>query len=76
MNLETVLKETESWSVDEQIELAERVWDRIADSGYMPPLGEALKAELGRRIAEHKANPGAAIPWEQVKAELLARARQ
>jgi len=40
-------------------------------------LSEARKRELERRLAEHEANPGDAIPWEGVQAEALARfARQ
>jgi putative addiction module component (TIGR02574 family) len=38
-----------------------------------PPLGPALRQELDRRLAEHLANPGDVIPWEQVEAEALAR---
>ena len=36
-------------------------------------LTEAQKAEIDRRLAAHRANPQAAIPWEQVEAEALAR---
>ena len=36
-------------------------------------LTEAQKAEIDRRLVAHRANPQAAIPWEQVKAEALAR---
>jgi putative addiction module component (TIGR02574 family) len=39
-------------------------------------LSEEQKQELRRRAAEHEANPEDAIPWEQVKAEALARFRK
>jgi putative addiction module component (TIGR02574 family) len=29
-----------------------------------------MKAEIDRRLATHAANPDAAIPWEQVEAQL------
>lgn len=33
------------------------------------------REELERRLAAHKASPGDVVPWEVVKAQLLARAR-
>jgi putative addiction module component (TIGR02574 family) len=63
----------------EQMTPAERIlyvqdlWDRIAEHPEDVEVGEAWKAELDRRLAAHQADPDAAIPWEQVKANLLAR---
>jgi putative addiction module component (TIGR02574 family) len=63
----------------EQMTPAERIlyvqdlWDRIAEHPEDVEVSEAWKAELDRRLAAHQADPGAAIPWEQVKANLLAR---
>ena len=34
---------------------------------------EAQKKELDRRLAEHKANPGSAIPWDEFRTELRER---
>jgi len=36
-------------------------------------LTEAQKREIDRRLAAHDANPGGAIPWEQVEAETVLR---
>ena len=36
-------------------------------------LTNELKAEIDRRLADAEANPGDSVPWEQVKAEALAR---
>jgi len=36
-------------------------------------LSQAQMAELHRRIAEHCADPSAAVPWEQVRAKLFLR---
>jgi putative addiction module component (TIGR02574 family) len=63
-------------SVEERIELAERIWDSIASDVAKAPLTEAEKQEIDRRLAAHEANPHAAIPWEQVEAEALARLRR
>lgn len=56
--------------LSEQIELAEALWENIADAGYEPPLSGAQAAELDRRVEEHRRNPQAAIPWNQIRTEL------
>jgi len=73
MDYETVLSEVESWPVDDRVRLVQDVWDRLPDQGHEPELSEAMKAELDRRIEEMDRNPEAGIPWEVVKARLLAR---
>ena len=63
----------------EQMTTAERVlyvqalWDRIAAEPDGVPLSEAQRVEVRRRVEEHRANPGSAIPWEQVLARARAR---
>lgn len=63
-------------SVDDRIALAQEIWDSIADEVARAPLTEAQRHEIDRRLAAHRANPQAAIPWEQVEAEALARLRR
>ena len=60
-------------SVDERLQLVEEIWDSIADEVEASPLTEAQRQEVDRRWAAHMANPQAAVPWEQVKAEILDR---
>ena len=60
-------------SVDERIQLVQEIWDSIADQVARAPLSDALRQELERRVADHEANPGDVIPWEQIEAEALAR---
>jgi putative addiction module component (TIGR02574 family) len=62
-------------SIEDRIALAQAIWDSIAAETERVPLTEAQIAELRRRVADHEANPDDVIPWEQVKAEALARAR-
>ena len=63
----------------EQMTPAERIlyvqdlWDRIAEDPEGVPVSDAMKVELDRRLAEHRADPSTAIPWDQVKAELRRR---
>jgi len=60
-------------TVDQRVELAQAILDSITAETEKFQLTEAQKREIDRRLAAHAANPGSAIPWEQVKAEALAR---
>lgn len=63
-------------SVAERLALAEAIWDSVAPQIAAAPLTDAQKVEIDRRLAAHRANPQAAIPWEQVEAAALARLQQ
>lgn len=60
----------EKLSVEERIALVEELWDSIAED---TPLTEPQRAELGRRLEEHKRDPGDVVPWEIIKASIAAR---
>ena len=60
-------------SVSERIQLAEDIWDSIAEAGALP-LTEAQRQELDRRLADAEANPGVGTPWDAVKARLRGSA--
>ena len=60
-------------SVEERIDLVQRIWDSISHDSMVVPLSEAQRSELERRADEDDANPDDVIPWEQVMAESLAR---
>jgi putative addiction module component (TIGR02574 family) len=60
-------------SVEERLALVEEIWASIAADVELSPLTEEQQREVDRRLAAHRANPQAAIPWEQVEAEALAR---
>ena len=63
-------------SVEDRLRLVQEIWDSIAAEVEQSPLTEAQRQEVDRRLAAHRANPQAAIPWEQVEAEALSRLRQ
>ncbi|HEY2827578.1 MAG TPA: addiction module protein [Pirellulales bacterium] len=63
-------------STAERLALVHEVWDSIAAEIEKAPLSEAQRQEIDRRLAAHQANPNAAIPWQQVEAEALARLRK
>ena len=76
MTLEMLLSEVDRWPVEDRVRLVQAVWDRLVDQGHEPDLNDELKAELDRRLEAHRLNPRAAIPWERVEAEALARLRR
>jgi putative addiction module component (TIGR02574 family) len=63
-------------SVSERLDLIGAIWDSISAEVESHPLNEAQRQEIDRRLAAHAANPQAALPWEQVEAEALARLRR
>lgn len=62
-------------TVDQKIELAHAILESITAETEQFQLTEAQKREIDRRLAAHAANPGSAIPWEEVEAAALARFR-
>ncbi len=62
-------------SRDDRLALVQEIWDMIA-AEQQPLLSEAQREELKRRLAEDDASPDDVIPWEQVKAETLARLKR
>jgi len=59
-------------SVSERIQLVEDIWDSIAaEASNTVELSQAQIAELHRRVAEHRADPSTAVPWEQVRSKLF-----
>ena len=60
-------------SVGDRIRLIGDIWETIHADSEPPPLTEAQRAELRRRIAEHKRDPSRAIPADLVFAELRKR---
>lgn len=55
--------------VEDRLLLVGKIWDSISDEG-LPPISEAMRQLIDRRIAEADANPKASIPAEEVFAEL------
>lgn len=61
-------------SVAERIQLVEDIWDSIAVEGSPAvALTDAQLAELRRRSQAHDADLSSAVPWEEVRVELLHR---
>ena len=54
----------------ERIQLAQELWDSVAGAPDLLELSEEQRAELDRRLAEDRANPDDAIPWQELRKEL------
>lgn len=63
-------------SVAERLMLVQQILDSVVADQPLPPLSEAKRQELARRLAEHAADPADVVSWERVKAEASARWRQ
>jgi putative addiction module component (TIGR02574 family) len=60
----------------ERIQLAEDLWDSVAAHPEgLPPMSEAERREIDRRLAEHEAAPESAIPWEEVRKRLWSEVK-
>ncbi len=63
-----------SLSVAERIQLAEDIWDSIAaEDSEAASLTPAQVQEVQTRLQAHDQDPSTAVPWEQVRSELLQR---
>lgn len=57
---------------NQRLALAIALWDSLDEEAREEamPLDSALCAELDRRWTAHLANPGAAVPWDEVRSQL------
>jgi putative addiction module component (TIGR02574 family) len=70
--MNTLLKDIEALGVHEKLQLVEDLWDSI-DEELMPPLSEALKAELDRRAARADAHPDSGTSLQEIALSLSVR---
>ena len=78
MNKTVLLDELMQLSPPERLDIAEKLWDSVHPPGSIRPgepfvLTDEQKAELDRRLEEHKRHPERAEPWDVVRARLWAR---
>lgn len=64
----TLLQAIAALPRDEQIELIEAVWDRLAAQDEAPALSEAQRQELDRRLDSLSRDASTSLSWEQVRA--------
>lgn len=71
MTKRQIQQEVLQLSVDEQLELAEAIWDRL-ETEPQPVIPEWQKRLLDECIAEDDADPDAGSSWSEVKQRILA----
>jgi putative addiction module component (TIGR02574 family) len=67
----TALRELETLSVPERVQLVEDLWDSIARSNAEVPVPQWQKDELERRKRKYLRNPNAGRTWHQAKKDIL-----
>lgn len=63
-------------AVEDKIKYVQALWDRIAANTDQVPLHEWQEEILRQRLAEHRANPEQAVPWEDVIDRVRSRLRR
>jgi putative addiction module component (TIGR02574 family) len=71
-----LLQQVSELTVEDQLALVEAIWDGIVRSGTVPEPTDGQKAELDKLLAEHEANPGDVLTWDEVEAAANVRMRQ
>jgi putative addiction module component (TIGR02574 family) len=67
MSATEVLQQFRSLPREEQLRVAEQIWNEIDDCFTESP---ALVAELNDRLEDARRNPNAGIPWEAIDEEM------
>lgn len=63
----------EKLTTAERMQLAEELYDGLPDAAEPPPLTDAQRADLERRLEAFKDDPLAGKPWEEVSARLKGK---
>ena len=70
--LSNTLAELRRFPASQRVEVAMALWESLTEAERA--LTPEQEAELDRRLAEHVANPGSAIPWDEVRRKLAGEA--
>lgn len=56
----------------ERIRLAEELWDSLPSESVEPPLTDAQRRELDRRLEAYRRNPDVGSAWEDVRKRVVS----
>jgi len=70
--LSNTLAELLRLPASQRVEIAMALWESLTEAEREAELAltPEQETELDRRLAEHVANPGSAIPWDEVRRKL------
>ena len=71
MNDQATIARLRQLPVDERLRLMEEVWASLSDAPEQLEVPDWHRAELDARVEAHRADPAAARPWPEIKAEIL-----
>jgi len=63
-------------SVEDRIELVQRIWESVAADPDALPLTDDQRMELERRLAEHEKNPEDVVDWEVAEARIRSQLKK
>jgi putative addiction module component (TIGR02574 family) len=72
MSTDLALLGLEKPSVQERLELIEKLWDSLPEQLDARMIPDWHLAELAKRRAEAQSNPGAGRPWREMHSQLGA----
>ena len=58
---------------EERLELISELWDSLIADGSQISVTEGQKAELDRRLLDHRKNPDDVVSWDDARASLNKR---
>ncbi len=69
-----LLAELFKLSPAERIQLAEDLWDSVAARpSDLEPLSQTQRAEIERRLSDHRKDPSSAVAWDDLRIRLWSR---
>ena len=70
MNLESIVNEVETWTVEDRLRLIEQVWGSISSESRLVDLTDEQFKDLEIRLETHRESPLTGSHWDEVKARL------
>ena len=69
-NVSTALETIERWPLEQQVELAHNLRERLVAQGWVPESSPNQLAEIERRLADAVAHPDDVVEWDEIIAHV------
>lgn len=67
------MREIGRLSIRERVRLVQDIWDSIQPTAEELPLTDEQKEIIDERLAEHRRDPSAAVPWQEGRERLRSK---